>query len=139
MSTGSDYFCFICLGWKGQLTINSGFLTKLLPGDIILADRGFDIEEDVARMQASLKIPAFTRGCMQLSPQDIEKTRHLANVRIHIERVIGTTRQRFSILMSCMPIDFVKPKTPGERATIDKIIIICSALNNLCTSVVPNN
>ena len=135
---------FVSCAWGGRvsdkhLTINSGFLTKLLPGDIILADRGFDIEEDVARMQASLKIPAFTRGCMQLSPQDIEKTRHLANVRIHIERVIGTTRQRFSILMSCMPIDFVKPNTPGERATIDKIIIICSALNNLCTSVVPNN
>jgi len=28
--------------------------------DIVLADRGFDIEEDVARMQATLKIPAFT-------------------------------------------------------------------------------
>ena len=105
----------------------------------MLADRGFDNEEDVARMQASLKIPAFTHGCMQLSPQEVEKTRHLANVLIHIERVIGATRQRFSILMSCMPIDFVKPKVPGERATVDKIITVCSALNNLCSSVVPNN
>lgn len=135
---------FVSSAWGGRvsdkhLTVNSGFLTKLLPGDVVLADRGFDIEEDVARMQASLKIPAFTHGCMQLSPQEVEKTRHLANVRIHIERVIGTTRQRFSILMSHIPIDFVKPKVPGERANIDKIIIVCSALNNLCISVVPNN
>ena len=135
---------FLSCAWGGRvsdkhLRVNSGFLAKLLPGDVVLADRGFDIEEDVARMQASLKIPAFTRGCTQLSPQEIEKTRHLANVRIHIERVIGATRQRFSILMSCIPIDFVKAKVPGERATIDKIIIVCSALNNLCVSVVPIN
>ena len=76
--------------WGGRvsdkdLTVNCGFLSKLLPGDVVLADRGFNIEEDVARMQVSFKIPAFTHGCTQLSPQEIEKTRHLANVRIHIE------------------------------------------------------
>ena len=48
-----------------HLIVKSGFLSKLLPGDIVLADRGFDIAKDVARsarMQASLKIPAFTKG-----------------------------------------------------------------------------
>ena len=136
---------FVSCAWGGRisdkhLTVNCGFLSKLLPGDIVLADRGFDIDEDVARMQATLQIPAFTCGCVQLSPQYLEKTRQLGNVRIHIERVIGATRQRYSILMSCIPIDFVKPKEDGEKATIDKIIIICSALNNLCSkSVVPNN
>ena len=109
----------------------------MLPGDIVLADRGFDIAEDVARMQASLKIPAFTKGCLQLSPKDIEETRHLANVRIHVERVIGATRQRYSILMSTLPISFVKPASVGETPTIDKIVLVCSALNNLCVSVVP--
>ena len=133
---------FISQAWGGRtsdkhLTVCSGFCQKLLPGDIILADRGFDISEDVARMQASLRIPAFTKGCTQLNPMDIEETRQLANVRIHIERVIGATRQRYSILMSTLPIEFVKPKLPGEEAVIDKIILVCSALNNLCMSVVP--
>jgi len=112
---------FVSCAWGGRvsdkhLTVNSGFLDKLLPGYIVLADRGFDIEEDVARMQATLQILAFTRGCTQLSPQDLERTRQLANIRIHIERVIGATRQRYSILMSCIPIDYVEPRVDGERA-----------------------
>ena len=89
---------FVSKTWGGRvsdkhLTLNSGFLNKLLPGDIVLADGGFDIGEDVARVQASLKIPAFTRGRDQLAPKDIEDTRQLANVRIHIEQVIGATCQ----------------------------------------------
>ena len=100
---------FISDCWGGrvsdkQLTKESGILQKLLPGDILLADRGFDIEEDVAMFQASLKFPAFTKGVSQLPPLEIEKTRKVANLRIHVERVIGATRQCYSILMSTLPI-----------------------------------
>ena len=135
---------FISSTWGGRvsdkfLTVNSGFLNKLLPGDVVLADRGFDIGEDVARMQATLKIKAFTRGYSQLSPMDLEDTRKLANLHIHIERVIGATRQRYSILMSCMPINLLKPNIPGNKPPIDKIVLVCPALNNLCISVVPKD
>ena len=94
------------------MTINLEFLNKLLPGDLVLVDRGFSIIKDVARMQISLQIPTFTKGCTQLSPKDVEETKRLANIRIH--RVIGATRQRFSIMMSVLPIDFVKPKALRE-------------------------
>ena len=60
--------------------------------DTVLADRSFDIEEDVAVFQASLKIPAFTKDVSQLSLLEIEKTRKLANLHIHVERVINATR-----------------------------------------------
>lgn len=115
---------FISSTWGGRvsdkfLTVNSGFLNKLLPGDVVLADRGFDIK-DVARMQATLKIPAFTRGYSQLSPMDLEDTRKLANLRIHIERVIGATRQRYSILMSCMPINFLNQIFPAINLPLIK-------------------
>ena len=45
---------FISQGWGGRtsdvyLTENSGLLQKLLPGDLILADRGFTIEDTVVQ------------------------------------------------------------------------------------------
>ena len=87
--------------------------------------------------QASLHMRAFTKGLNQLPPVEVEKTCKLANVRIHVERVIGATRQCFSILMSTLPIQYVIKKSPQDIPNIDKIVHICSALNNLCVSVVP--
>lgn len=77
-----------------------GILDKLLPGDVVLADRGFDISESVGMMQAQLHIPAFTKGKSQLSATEVMNTRTIANVRIHGERVIGNVKQRCSILQS---------------------------------------
>ena len=64
---------FVSNSWGGRvndkhLTMNSGLLQKLLPGDVVLADRGFDVGEVVAMAQASLHMPAFTKGLDQLPP-----------------------------------------------------------------------
>ncbi len=77
-----------------KLTESCGILGKLLPGDVVLADRGFDVSESVGMMQARLHIPAFIRGKSQLSAIEVENTRTIANVRIHVERVIGVVRQK---------------------------------------------
>uniref|UniRef100_A0A8C9XBM5 THAP-type domain-containing protein n=1 Tax=Sander lucioperca TaxID=283035 RepID=A0A8C9XBM5_SANLU len=83
-----------------QITENCGFLQKLSSADLVLADRGFDIKESVALVGATLKIPAFTRGHSQLNAKDVEETRKLAHVRIHVER--------------------------GEDKTLlDKIVVVC--------------
>ncbi len=57
-------------------------------GDVVLEDRGFDISESVGTMQARLHQPSFTKGKNQLSALEVEETRAIANVRIHVERVI---------------------------------------------------
>ena len=61
------------------------YLNKLLPGDLVIADRGFNMGDSVAIMGARMEIPAFTKGREQLSAQEIETTRELANARIHVE------------------------------------------------------
>ena len=83
---------FVSDTWGGRvsdkfLTEHCGLLSKLLPGDIVLADRGFDIAESVGVRQAHLHIPAFTRGKDQLTALEVEQTRHIANIRVHVERV----------------------------------------------------
>ena len=62
------------------LTENCGFLKHLLPGDLVLADRGFTIHEEVWYCGGNLNIPTFTKGKDQLDPIDIENTRNIANV-----------------------------------------------------------
>ena len=100
--TPQGIISYILNGWEGRVSDkciveNSGYLRHLFPGDV-LVDRGFDVADSVAYYGATLDIPAFTRGRDQLSAEDVEATRKLANVRIHIERIIGAVRQRFQIL-----------------------------------------
>ena len=132
---------YISEAWGGRvrdkyLTEHCGILKKLLPGDVVLADRGFDIADSVASMRAELHIPAFTRGKSQLSAMEVEETRRIANVRIHVERVIGLVRQKYPILRSTIPIHYLATKA-SEDNPFDRIVRVCCALSNTCDSVVP--
>lgn len=134
---------FLSKGWGGRacdkhITENSSLLNKLLPGDLVLADRGFDIAESVGMCCAEVNIPSFTKGRAQLSPIDVETTRKIASVRIHVERVIGLVRNKYTMLQDKLPIDFLR-SDDGELRVVDKIVHVACALTNMCDSVVPFN
>lgn len=128
---------FVSEGWGGRtsdkyLTENCSFLDNPKLGDLVLADKGFSIGDNVALMCAEVKIPAFTRGKSQLCPVDVETTRNIgAHVRIHVERVIGLLRQKYSILSSTLPIDFVKTDESTTVTTLHKMVNVGCALINL--------
>ena len=129
-------------GWGGRtsdkhIVEKSGLLNNLLPGDILMADRGFKISDDVAFYQARLVIPDFTKGKKQLHPLEVENTRKIANVRIHVERVIGLVVRKFRIFDGEIPLEFLKLKQGETTPTIDKVVRVCCALSCLCPSVVP--
>ena len=133
---------FISKAWGGRtsdkwITEQCGILKNLLPGDVILADRGFNIEENAALYCAEVKIPSFTRGKKQLEAFDVESTRKIASVRIHVERVIGLVRRKYKILQSTLPTDYLSNKDSDGLTSIDKITIVACSLTNICSSVVP--
>ena len=141
--TGS--ICFISNAWGGrvsdkEITQKCGFLSHIDIGDIVMADRGFNISDDLAQCSARLLIPAFTRGKSQLSKEEVERTRQLARVRIHVERVIGQMRKKYKILQNTLPINLIKCPSDNKKinCTIDRILIVTSALTNLCLSVIPS-
>ena len=108
----------------------------LEPGDVILADRGFTIAEDIAIHGAKLEIPSFTRGKGQLSQREVELSKQLSAVQIHVERVIGLLKNKYRILKGPLPVNMLKHKGDITVANIDKIWVVCASLTNICPSVV---
>jgi len=131
--------------WGGRvsdkfLTENCGFLDKLTLGDMVMADRGFTITESVGLKHAKLIIPAFTKGESQLDPVDVEQTRGIANVRIHVERVIELLRRKYTILEGTLPTDFLicnHENSDRRTALVDHMIRVCAAFVNFCPPIVP--
>ena len=133
---------FISKGWGGrtsdkELTEKSGYLRKLLQGDTVLADRGFDMQDTFGVYGVKLQIPSFTRGKQQLSAMEVETTRVIASVRIHVERVIGVVRQKYTMLEGTIPITLLKKDNTYDVTTLDKIVHVSCALVNTCMSVIP--
>ena len=123
---------FVSDGWGGrvsdkEITIKSGFLELIETGDQILADRGFTVEQEVATKGGILEIPSFTKGKSQLSAGEVDVSRQIANVRIHIERVIGRLR-KFNILNTLIPISQVD--------LLDDVVVSVAGLVNLCQKIV---
>ncbi|KAL2096811.1 hypothetical protein ACEWY4_006018 [Coilia grayii] len=119
---------FISSGWGDkQITRESGILNLLEQNDEVLADRGFLIRDDLAALGVTLRIPSFTKGKKQLAAHEVDRSRQLSRVRIHVECVIGRWKT-FKILQTVIPVSQVD--------MLDDIVIICAALTNLCNSVV---
>ena len=92
--------------------------------------------DDYARMAlAEVKVPPFTKGKKQLEKIQVDWSRELSVVHIHVERIIGVLKQKYTILQNVLPITFIADKD-DQDATVDKLVRVCSALVNLYPSVV---
>ena len=104
-----------------ELTRKSGLLNLLQPGDAVMADRGFDIMEDLAPIGVRLNIPPFLRGKTQLDSRELTETRRIASLRIHVERCMERLKNYhiFDGVMSLSLMDIA-----------DQIFFVCAVLTN---------
>jgi len=130
----SGCITFLSPCWGGRasdrvITVQSGLLDKFFPGDIVLADRGFTMKDDFALKGVQLLVPAFTRGKKQLTAEEVETSRQMSRVRIHVERVIGRVKD-FRILRDTLPITLIRNKGQSNRSAVQKIVtVVCAVVN----------
>ena len=86
-----------------ELTHKCGILDLVEPGDSVMADRGFDIEEDLILRGVHLNIPPFLRGKQQFSQEELITTRWIASLRIHVERAMEQIKN-FHIFDRSLPV-----------------------------------
>ena len=79
-----------------------GILQLLEEGDSVMADRGFEIHYLLAKKKVYLNIPPFMRCKDQLSPEEEDKTRDVASVRIQVQRAIERAKN-YNILTQIIP------------------------------------
>ena len=70
-----------------------------------------------------------------MSKEEVDVSRQLSRVRIHVERVIEVVRQKNTILQSTLPVNFIMCSDTEDISPIDKVVTICCALCNCCKSV----
>ena len=112
-----------------KATQDSQIFTLLETGDSVMADKGFDIGEDLPQ-GVHLNIPPFLRGKDHLSIQEEAQTRQIAAVRIHVERAISRIKT-FRILSTVFPISMA--------ANLNKIWVVCSYLTNFLPPLINEN
>ena len=125
--TANSFICFVSPAYTGRisdkaLTIDCGFLDRVPPYSMIMADKGFNIASECAVRHLSLHVPPGKRGQSQMSTDAVKKTKRIANYRILIEQVIRRVKT-FRILVNEIPISLI--------SHMDDIVTVCCALSNL--------
>ncbi|KAK3926102.1 GTP cyclohydrolase 1, partial [Frankliniella fusca] len=104
------------------ITKHTGIYDMCDPGDGIMVDKGYHIEEECENNMLVLIRPPFLRTNKKFSRAEAVQCAKIARARVHVERVIQRVRC-FNILKNRIPWNLVP--------FIDDLVIIVSALVNL--------
>ena len=114
-----------CISDK-EITKKCGFLEELVPGDEVMADKGFNIQDLLALHHVRLISPPIMHKD-NVGTHAATMTRRVATKRIHIERIIQRLKS-FGILQGVIPLTM--------KSYIDSIVSVCAALVNLQPQII---
>lgn len=107
-----------------QITVSSGLINLLEPGDLVLADKGFpqikSLLDESGRNILIVVIPLFLHN-QPFTEEEVESTYKIAKVRIHIERIMQRIRT----------FEIVDKFTIEILPYCDNIVFMCCVLVNL--------
>jgi len=124
--TPSGVISFVSDCYEGSISDKklvevSGLLQKLEPGDEIMADKGFLIQDMLAPLGVRLNVPPVLKSNSQMAAEDVILTKKIAQLRIHVERAIGRVKE-FRILQGVLPA--------AIWDSINQIVYVCCMLTN---------
>ncbi|CAN7985184.1 unnamed protein product [Ixodes hexagonus] len=108
--TPDGYISYVSELWGGSVSDRliveeSGLMGRLEPGDTIMVDKGFKLNNMPPGVQ--VHIPAFRKPQEpQMPEEDVAHSRRVASARVIVERVIGRVKQ-FHILDRPFPITMI--------------------------------
>jgi len=97
------------------------------PGDSVMSDKGFDVQDIFAPYDVSVNIPTFFSKRNRMSGKTVLHDRKIASKRVHVERFIGLAKT-YKILSS--------PLNTSETMLASEIIFICFMLCNFRSGIV---
>ena len=102
-----------------EIVKRSGYLEKLQRGEVVMADKGFLIQDDLAHVGASLVMPNFLKGKINSQKREESKNnKKIASLRIHVERCMEHLKN-WHIFDRSMPISL------ADTASEMWIIVAC--------------
>ena len=110
-----------------KLVEQSGLLQMLEPGDEVMADKGFLIQDLLAPLGVRLNVPPLLQSNSQMPPEDVAVTKKIAQLRVHVERAIDRVKE-FHILQKVLPSSIWD--------SINEVIFVCCMLTNFSPPLV---
>lgn len=125
--TPSGMIAYVSLLYGGRasdkaLTLFDGLLDKLNPFEGVMADKGFQLEQDCAERSLHYFVPPGKRGVAQFHTSDVMKTCDIAKVRIIVEQMIRK--------LKCF--NYLKREIPIHQIPyVDDVVRVAAGIVNL--------
>ncbi|XP_021348809.1 uncharacterized protein LOC110447438 [Mizuhopecten yessoensis] len=107
------------------LTALSGILELIEPNDVVMADKGFLIEDLLEKRQASFVIPPFLGEKGRFTKAEVEKTHAIARLFIHVKREIRRIKE-YHIFDGVIPLTINQIWTLYTGCVSDKALTALS-------------
>ena len=113
-----------------QIVERSNLPTICDPGDSVMADKGFNVQDLFAPSDITINIPTFFKKCNRMTRKIVLRDRKISSKRVHIERVIGLAKT-FKILTT--------PLSRAETKLSSDIIFVVFMLCNFKQCIIPKH